>query len=373
MKKKTILFFALVLSLSATAQMRILSNGHIVAGVDPKFQSPLIMGGGLLNTASPQSTVVSVDNTLQPDTTCAMTIGSTSYWHTGGYLAFGRGGAVRIGELAGQTDNILHLHSANSLRYTSPGGTIFNYTHSSTTQNSFTFSVPVSATKYLTTSDRRLKSDVRNLEGMGERLFDLTPVSYRLATGPQTLGTEEEKLSEQVMTAATENLTVPEYGFIAQEVKEIFPDLVMEREDGVLMVDYQGMIPLLVDAVSTLRQQVKSQQETIDRLTGDGVVKRQNAPAMAGAASLTENTLGQNRPNPTTGATVIDLSVDTGVSQAFVAFYDLTGQQLRRYDIIDRGRSQLTIADGEFAPGVYLYILVADGQEIQSRRMIVSD
>ena len=372
MKKTTILFFALTLSLSASAQFRILSNGHIVAGVDPKFSSPLIMGG-LQSPADPQA-IVSVDNTLQPDTTCAMTIGSTSYFHTGGYLAFGRKGNVRIGELAGKTDNILHLHSANAIQYTSPSGPIFSYTHSTSTQNSFAFTVPVSATKYLTLSDSRLKSDVRNLEGAGERLFELTPVSYRLATGPQTLGAIDGKLSEEAISDAVahQSLSVPEYGFMAQEVREIFPDLVTEREDGVLMVDYQGMIPLLVDAVSTLRTQVKEQQETINRLS-NGITKRQNAPAQITSPTLVENSLGQNRPNPTTGATVIDISLESGIGEAFVAFYDLTGHQLRRYDISERGRSQLTIADGEFASGVYLYILVADGQEVQSRRMIVSE
>lgn len=373
MKQTAILCFALTLSMSASAQFRILSNGHIVAGVDPKFSSPLIMGG-LQSPADPQA-IVSVDNTLQPDTTCAMTIGSTSYFHTGGYLAFGRKGNVRIGELAGKTDNILHLHSANAIQYTSPSGPIFSYTHSTSTQNSFAFTVPVSATKYLTLSDSRLKSDVRNLEGAGERLFELTPVSYRLATGPQTMGEIDGKLSEEAISdaVAQESLSVPEYGFMAQEVREIFPDLVTEREDGVLMVDYQGMIPLLVDAVSTLRRQVRTQQETIDRLTGDVVVKRQNAPAKNALGLLTENTLGQNRPNPTTGATVIDLSLESCVGEAFVAFYDLTGQQLRRYDISERGVCQLSIGAGEFTPGVYLYILVADGQEVQSRRMIVSE
>lgn len=166
---------------------------------------------------------------------------------------------------------------------------------------------------------------------------------------------------------------MPEYGFLAQEVKDIFPDLVVEREDGVLMVDYQGMIPLLVDAVSRLRKQVQSQQETIERLSAEGSLKRQNAPSLTGTTSLVGNTLGQNRPNPTTGASVIDFSLETEVEMAFIAFYDLTGKQIRRYDVMERGHSQLTVAEGDFAPGLYIYTLVADGQEVQTRRMIISE
>ena len=168
---------------------------------------------------------------------------------------------------------------------------------------------------------------------------------------------------------------VPEYGFIAQEVRELYPELVVEREDGVLMVDYQGMIPLLVDALANLRAQVREQQEIIETLTGTPVGRAQGAPAKSGSkGSLqTENSLGQTRPNPTTGHTVIDLGLSQEVSEAFVAFYDLTGHQLRRYDIAERGRTTLTLGTGEFEPGLYIYTLVADGQEVCTRRMIVSE
>jgi hypothetical protein len=49
----------------------------------------------------------------------------------------------------------------------------------------------------------------------------------------------------------------PEYGFIAQEVKEHFPSLVMENNAGVLSVDYMKICSILIGAVQELTSEVK--------------------------------------------------------------------------------------------------------------------
>ncbi len=36
---------------------------------------------------------------------------------------------------------------------------------------------------------------------------------------------------------------------MAQEIQEQFPDLVVERQDGMLTVNYQGLIPVLINAL----------------------------------------------------------------------------------------------------------------------------
>ena len=49
------------------------------------------------------------------------------------------------------------------------------------------------------------------------------------------------------------------FGFIAQDVRDIFPELVREEKDGFLGLEYQSLIPLLVE-------QVKRQDSTIKNL-----------------------------------------------------------------------------------------------------------
>jgi hypothetical protein len=81
-------------------------------------------------------------------------------------------------------------------------------------------------------SDRRLKSDIRGIpHGLAE-ILGLKPVSYQY----------------------TSQLGVTSLGFIAQDVREVLPELVVERDDGMLSVDYDGVTPVLVRAVQELAE-----------------------------------------------------------------------------------------------------------------------
>ena len=44
---------------------------------------------------------------------------------------------------------------------------------------------------------------------------------------------------------------------IAQEVKEILTEVVRERDDGYLAVKYEGIIPLLIEAIKELKEEIK--------------------------------------------------------------------------------------------------------------------
>jgi len=57
--------------------------------------------------------------------------------------------------------------------------------------------------------------------------------------------------------------TVPmqkQIGVIAQELQKVFPELVAEDDRGFLMVNYQGLVPVLLQAI-------KEQQQEINQLT----------------------------------------------------------------------------------------------------------
>lgn len=97
------------------------------------------------------------------------------------------------------------------------------------------------------TSDEKYKTNVANLALMLDKLKLLRPVSYNLKKDVDGIKTDP-------------NVSDFQYGFIAQELKEVFPDMVSQREDGVLGIRYTELIPVLVQAI-------KEQQEQIDALS----------------------------------------------------------------------------------------------------------
>lgn len=87
-------------------------------------------------------------------------------------------------------------------------------------------------------SDRRMKTDIAPLGGQLDAIAALRPVSFAMKDDPN--GRRE-------------------LGFIAQEVKPVYPELVGTSPDGIKSLNYVGMIAPLVQAV----QELKAENEAL--------------------------------------------------------------------------------------------------------------
>ncbi|MEQ8881854.1 MAG: tail fiber domain-containing protein [Cyclobacteriaceae bacterium] len=123
-----------------------------------------------------------------------------------------------------------------------PGGTIYDG-GASTAIRSITFDSKgrfVSATSVtVVLSDRRLKKEITHLDHSLEKVLQLNGYNYYL---------KSDSLSTELKT-----------GVMAQEIKEVIPNLLLTRPDGYYGVDYQGLIPILLEAI-------KEQQVIIDEV-----------------------------------------------------------------------------------------------------------
>ena len=60
-------------------------------------------------------------------------------------------------------------------------------------------------------------------------------------------------------TYTIKNNGIEKIGILAQEVQKVFPELVSEDKNEMLAVNYQGLVPVLINAL-------KEQDEKINRL-----------------------------------------------------------------------------------------------------------
>lgn len=58
----------------------------------------------------------------------------------------------------------------------------------------------------------------------------------------------------------------PQIGLMAQEVEQVFPQLVVTNQVGHKAVNYMGLIPVLVEAIKQQHALVQQQSAQIDRL-----------------------------------------------------------------------------------------------------------
>ena len=111
---------------------------------------------------------------------------------------------------------------------------------------------------YVDASDRRFKKDIEGLEGAMDVLRELRGVRY-------VIDEEGEAAKSRNMRGGGTRF---ELGFIAQEVEEVLPELVRTHEDGYKGVMYARAVPVVVEAVKELEEEIRDVREENERLRG---------------------------------------------------------------------------------------------------------
>ncbi|MBU2714061.1 tail fiber domain-containing protein [Zooshikella harenae] len=111
-------------------------------------------------------------------------------------------------------------------------------------------------------SDTNLKTNVLTIPNSLERLTNLNGVSYNyeipinnennllIQSLPQANQEECSTIFKKLAQIQNEQL-----GVIAQDVQEVFPELVTNK-CGYLQVDYVSLIPVMIEAIKELKQQI---------------------------------------------------------------------------------------------------------------------
>lgn len=89
------------------------------------------------------------------------------------------------------------------------------------------------------------------------------------------------------------------------------------------------------------------------------------------ALNATGNKLYQNKPNPFNENTVIEYTITGAGANSYLAIYDLTGKELLRFTT-KAGKGNVIINAGRLSDGMYLYSLIVDGVEVDTKKMILS-
>jgi hypothetical protein len=134
-------------------------------------------------------------------------------------------------------------------RLLSQGG-VLNVYSSNTSGSIFKINGQAQATAFSTNSDARLKQDIRPLAQALAGVQRLRGVRYRWnALGIKRGGTAGQ---EQV-------------GLLAQEVEQVYPELVSTDATGYKSVNYAQLTPVLLEAIKELQAQVVAQTQRADQ------------------------------------------------------------------------------------------------------------
>ncbi|HXH20029.1 MAG TPA: tail fiber domain-containing protein, partial [Chitinophagales bacterium] len=241
----------------------------------------------------------------------------------------------------------------------------------------------------VTPSDRMLKKNIEDIDNALEKLMQLQPRQY------------EYKTDEY------ENITLGKgrhYGLLADELKDVFPELVHEvthpaqwKRTGKWLsgtvvhpqmsysgINYLKLIPVFIQAmkeqqaiIDSLQASVQSMDDRLKALEAkEGVQYRMSDPGSEETvhemtvelSTLQVVVLDQNVPNPFAESTSISYFIPEEAGAAKIMFFDLTGRILKTVDV-QKGYGIITVFAPNLSSGTYSYSLVIDGRVAETRRM----
>ena len=170
-------------------------------------------------------------------------------------------------------------------------------------------------------------------------------------------------------------------GFIAQELEEVFPEAVYTLPNGKKAIAYSEIIPLLVEAIKEQQNEIDKQQSEIDELRQSKVVQTRSTISDTDIQSAEDSLLDEklkaklysNIPNPFKEQTTISFFIPETASRASIHIYNLQGKQIKQINIEERGNGSVVINGYELTPGMYMYTLIVDGKEIDTKKMILTE
>jgi hypothetical protein len=92
------------------------------------------------------------------------------------------------------------------------------------------------------TSDKNLKENITIIDKALDKVLALDGITFNW--------------NNTAVNILNKNSEIREPGVIAQQVQEVLPEAVSLREDGYLGVRYEKLVPLLIEAIKELKQEV---------------------------------------------------------------------------------------------------------------------
>ncbi|MFN8152858.1 MAG: tail fiber domain-containing protein [Bacteroidia bacterium] len=242
------------------------------------------------------------------------------------------------------------------------------------------FSGNVFGMRFFQLSDERYKKNIAPLDNVIEKLMKVRTATYNFKT---------DEFPAMHMPAGIQT------GFIAQNLKEFFPNVVSsttlgEKRDlktGKLMVqggeaevvNYDAMIPVLTKAIQEQQVMIEAKNQMINALQQQLAALEQRISRIEGSAAAEKSTLNvsgasleQNTPNPFNGSTLINYTLPENTTNAKLVITSINGQVVRTMNLTGKGKGQVQLQASELQAGSYMYSLYVNGRLVDTKALLLS-
>jgi hypothetical protein len=207
-------------------------------------------------------------------------------------------------------------------------------------------------------SDSNIKENIRPFKNTLDKLMELKPVvfNYKTIYNDQSSSSKEEFKGMKIKVE-DERLYRDARGFIAQDVQEIFPDIVQKNEDGSLSIYTFDLFPIIVKSIQELNDKV---DEKLGVSFGERIGIINTNASLLPAEPKTINT-----------PTILNYRLPSTFKRAQMLLYSFDGKELAQYELAQNS-NQIAIEKTKLYAGMYYYTLLVDDKEVATHKLIIT-
>ncbi|MFY8022460.1 MAG: tail fiber domain-containing protein [Bacteroidia bacterium] len=227
-------------------------------------------------------------------------------------------------------------------------------------------------------SDETLKQDIGNIQSPEKIIMNLNAYKYKKRNFvPNKIDTNERdeiKLKTAInQNLLTENIKyIDEYGYLAQDIKKILPEIVNQDENGIYSVSYLQLIPIAIEVIKNQQRRINDLEVALNKLSENLTLANQKQEVYGAKSNLIEGyVLFQNEPNPFSDKTEIRGNISKPYSRAYIAVMNLQGTLIKSFQIEKLGDFSVTFNSNELNSGLYYYSLIVDNNVIDTKKMFI--
>lgn len=222
------------------------------------------------------------------------------------------------------------------------------------------------ATGIWISSDKKWKHEEKKLKGALEVINKFEPKSYEF---------KQNKSMERMSFSSGKH-----YGFIAQDLQKVMPELVREDTDGSLAVNYIEIIPLLTQAIQELSQkqeQIDLYKSELQEIKSQLALLTGKSEKNTGTSNLEEeqNIKGSRNiqffPNPARGEVKVLYKTNERATDVQLRIFDMQGKWEKTISNLTPGYAEVRIQDINLSAGIYHVALIQDGEVISTSKLII--
>lgn len=232
--------------------------------------------------------------------------------------------------------------------------------------------------EWLVFSDKRLKKDIKEFTSGLKEVLLINPITFKY-NGKAGIKEDNKEyvgvLAQEIAKIAP--FTVEKVNHKTRiESRDVKGNLKSSLKDGgeYLQFDGNAIKYMLINAIQEQQEMILGLKAEINDLREDLSETSQINTIDIALTYSNDNkpALFQNRPNPTSGNTVIGYYLPETVNSSSISFYAVDGSLIYQERLESKGYNEIQLNTDRLSNGMFYYSLEVDNQKVDQKSFVVS-